>query len=254
MEKRILIILFLSCSCLFAQNRRAGFFPQVASSGGGGGNNVALVGANSGGTVSPSSQANLTYNLGGATVTSGNSVIVGVALAGTGLNNFAAGQLTKTAGTATIGTIALDSAKNQGAGDIACAIYRVPITGNGTITLQYANGVNAFIIIGEGEFTGLNASPVGTSGSNGGTSATESSGSVTTGANGMIFYIATEDSTITWTRTFSDTLIFNQHDGNANFTGLVQFKIINASPNTLTSTTESSSIAWVVAYQAYITN
>lgn len=232
---------------------------QWANKQGGGGaivNNIALVGTNFGGTDSTGLQlASLTYDLGGASVTAGNTVIVGVALAKPGaMNNFAPGQLTKSAGTATIGTIALDSSKNQGAGDIQCAVYRVPITGSGTLTLQYANGVVAFILMGAAEFSGLNAAPVGTSDSTSGNAQPESSNAIATSALGMIFYIATEDSTLNWARTWSDTLVYNQQNGTTRFTGLVQFKLVNTSPNTLTSTVEAAGINWITASQAYITS
>ena len=74
-----------------------------------------------------------------ANVTAGNLLVVLVETA-TPINNEppAAGGLTKTAGTATLGTISLDSVATQDVtpwGYIHSAIYSIKITGSGSLTL-----------------------------------------------------------------------------------------------------------------------
>lgn len=227
--------------------------------GGGGGNNAALVGSNLGGTDTGGTDAtSLAYSLGGNTVTNGNFVFLGVIAApGDGQAvTFTAGQLTKTAGTSTVGTIVLDAHVDPTSTLSGCAVYRIPVTGTGTITLTWAsgNGHPYFLLIGAAEFTGINATPLGPAGTNTGTSATASSGSVSTPTNGVMIYASSEQSVGNWTRTLSDSNIYHVDTGASTITGIVQYKIVNSSPNTMTSSLESSSIQWFVSYAEYKTS
>jgi hypothetical protein len=193
-------------------------------------------------------------------VTSGNNVIIGINLfhnAG-GTFNFITSDLTKSAGTATIGTIALDASLAAGASTIGTAIYRVPVTGTGSLTLLYTmtgQASNHSLQMGCAEFSGLNATPLdgAGSGSNSGTGTNHTTGSLTSTVPGMIYYAATELSDANFTRTISDTTVKNDQSGATLFTGLVQFKLISTTPNTLTDVTGADSVAWKVAYATYKT-
>jgi len=224
---------------------------RYASSGGGGANNIALVGSNFGGVSDGTTPASRAYTM-PQSVTSGNNVIVLCATA-SGTMTYTAGMLAKTGGTATVGTIVLDGGTNATSPNLlGLGIYRVPITGSGTLTLTFTPTSSRYSSVSAAEFS--NIASVNTFGFNGGQSATETTGSQAGGSPGMIFYGATENSSATWTRTYSDTLIFNDAAASTDFTAISQFKLISSSPNTLTSTTESSSIQWVTAWVIYNSN
>lgn len=212
-------------------------------------NNIALVGSQTfhAGSVNASSTTLSTPG----NVTSGNYVIVGVNT-WSGVSSLTAGMLTKTAGTCTIGTIVMDKTQgNVGGGSTCTAIYRVPITGNGSLTLTFNAGVSTWIVAGGGEFTGFNASPVGTPGQNNATGTSHTTGSITTGFQGMIFYCGTEEPNANFSRTFSDTSIFHVDTGASTSTGIIQYKLFSSDPNTLTDTTGSDSEIWQVIYVPY---
>lgn len=197
--------------------------------GGGPTNNAAIVGGHLGG-ASAATGATVAFSFAGATVTSGNFIFCGVN--DLSAPAYVAGFLTKTAGTSTIGTVVLDQSRATNA---SIALYRIPVTGTGTITLTYnpANGAN-YRNIGCAEFTGINATPLSTnSGLAGGSSALHSSGSITTTDVGVMIYVASEVPNADFTRTLSDQLIFKVDTGASTSTIVVQYKIINSSPNTL---------------------
>lgn len=236
--------------------------PGGKTPGGGPTNNAAIVSGHLGG-VAGATSATLDFSFSGANVTSGNTVICGVSdLSGP---TFAAGFVTKTAGTSTIGTVALDQTESTRLTPVA--IYRVPITGTGTVTITYnpANGAN-YRLMGCAEFTGVNATPLSTHGSafssvNG---TLHSTGSVSTTDVGVMFYVASENPNADFTRTFSDVSVYSVGTGGSTATIGVQYKIINASPNTLQDCTGATptlpggacntggdSEEWNVAYALY---
>lgn len=93
-------------------------------------------------------------------VTAGNLLIVTVAkLTLTGsADAFLLADLSKTAGTATIGTITLDASHNynySGTNYIATAIYSVPVTGSGSLTMRCVLGSSQYGIIAVAERSGL---------------------------------------------------------------------------------------------------
>ena len=211
-----------------------------------GGNNVAIVsghlGGGGGGLV-----ASVAFSFAGATVTSGNTIFCGVSLFGG--SALTSGMVTKTAGTATVGTITLDQATTNSEG----GVYRVPVTGTGTVTLTFNNGSSQFEMMGCGEFSGVSASPLSTHSNSAGTaSASHTTNSVITTDVGVLIYTDYEENNNDFTRTYSDQLIFKIDTAGSTFTGITQYKIINASPNTLTDTTGTdASSVWQVAYALY---
>jgi len=84
------------------------------------GNNVALVGTNFGGAINLPATQSLAFTL-PASVTANNTVICGVAIY-PGAQTFSSSQLTKTAGTATIGTVALDQRDDAVGGGTGVAL------------------------------------------------------------------------------------------------------------------------------------
>lgn len=253
-------ILILWCLCLPIgpdQVLRVGY-----KASGGPTNNVAIVSGHVGGTNSaPASTTS--FSFAGANVTSGNTVLCGVM--DLGLSTFSALFLTKTAGTATVGTIALDQGLIGTASGSNTGIYRIPITGTGTVTLTYNDGTSNYIVLGCAEFSGVNATPLSTtSTAAGGPGVLHTTGSITTTDVGVLFYVASEAPNADFTRSWSDTIVFHVDTGASTGTAIIQYKIINASPNTMqdctgatttlpggTCTVGGDSELWNIAYALY---
>ncbi len=240
-------------------NATAGRLVQIpAAAGGGGSNNVAIVSGHLGGAKVENGSA-VTFNFAGATITSGNTLLVGIVLFtnDSSTRNFATSQLTKSAGTATIGTVALDQHKDFLSGgalvdQFGCALYSVPVTGTGTLTLNFAGfAAGEYIMIGAAEFSGVNATPLSTTSKTTGTAATHTTGAITTTDVGVMMYVAYDLGSVDYTRTLSDVLVVKFDTPSTTISGIVQYKIINASPNTLTDTTGAQSNQYQTAYALY---
>ena len=250
----ILLVMALSASGLLAQEWNGWWAGGSSGATSGSGNAIALARTPSAGSSAQATTLAYTFDA-SHTVTSGNTVLLAIAsyLSGVG-HNYAAGDVTKTAGSATIGTVVLDQATNQMADISGVAIFRVPITGSGTLTLTYNNTTaGGFIFAMGSEWVGFNASPVGTKATSTGTGTSHTSGSISTTSAGIIFYVASEVSGGDFTRTYSDTLLYKVDAGASTYTAINQYKTISSSPNTLTDTTGSDSSAWRVVYVQYIT-
>jgi len=215
------------------------------------GNNVVVVAATKGGLYDDGST--VAFNMNGANVTSGNVVFCGVSQGSE--VTYTAGMLTKTAGTSTVGTIALDKTYAKTGGPTV-GIYRIPVTGTGTLTLTFNPDSGNYLVMGCVEFSGINASPVSTTngtatGTGSGGSAIETTGSVSSTDLGVMIYCACEASTDDYTRTaISDVEVFKSNSASAHQTGLVMYKVINSSPNTLTNTWPEN-VVWSLCYQLY---
>ncbi len=238
-----------------------------AVAGGGGSNNVSVahyggVKADNSASVSSGSISNGNWN---GNVTSGNIVVIMVEQANDGWNPLVT-DLVQTAGTATIGTVVLDQHVNNSGTFVGLAIWRIPVTGTGSLTLNVANvngvagstannGANGragnFFILSALELANINATPVDTSNTATGSGTTRSSGSITTTAPGIIVYCSCGDESSDYTPGPSDTDIYSVGTGSSTMIGCNQYKLHTGSPNTLTDTTGAVSGNWVVAYVAY---
>lgn len=131
----------------------------------------------------------------GETVTSGNSVLVGCATwwgAGGG-ETHAAGDLTKTAGTATVGSAVKDvevTPIDCDGGGAMCnsTIFRIPITGTGTLTLTVLNnGAESLTCVAQ-EYSGFDATtPLQGSNTGSNTSGAPTTGTVAGTGEGLFF-------------------------------------------------------------------
>jgi hypothetical protein len=128
-------------------------------------------------------------------VTSGNRIIVTGAMYTSSAVDFVAGNCTKSAGTATIGTVTLDKYYNHAtSGYIGVGIWSAPVTGSGTLTMQVNNASSQGTIIGLSEFIGLASGVDGTGSTAGGTSSgTEVSGTFNTSAAGVVIASVSQD-------------------------------------------------------------
>lgn len=223
---RTALIFALLLASAFSQETITASFRKT---GGGATNNAAIVSGHLGG-ASAATGATVAFSFAGATVTSGNFIFCGVN--DLSAPAYVAGFLTKTAGTSTIGTVVLDQSRATNA---SIALYRIPVTGTGTITLTYnpANGAN-YRNMGCAEFTGINATPLSTnSGLAGGSTALHTTGPITTTDVGVMIYVSSETPNADFTRTWSDTIIYHIDTGASTSTIIVQYKLINGTPNTL---------------------
>lgn len=113
----------------------------------------AVSGQNGGASAAASSD---TYAF-GSNVTSGNTVIIAGGQTEAASDAWVAGDCTKSAGTATIGTPVLLASNNvnfQASIYARTALWLVPITGSGSLTMQISNGSSPFwTLIAGHEFT-----------------------------------------------------------------------------------------------------
>ena len=222
----------------------------TTQAGGGGGSSIAAVAGQNKGEVGTSALGNLTFT---NAVTSGNQVIVTVQA----YRNSAPviNAPTKVSGTSAIGAFTRDATYSGHSGSnnyFRVDVYRAPVTGSGTLTLGFS-GTFAYSLAAINEYSGMAASPVdGSPVTNTGTSATESSGNVTTStAGGMVFMSSTELSTTNFTYTQSNTNVYNNGQGATGFTGQAQHKLTpSAGTNTLTAGT-GNNWYWVALGVAY---
>jgi hypothetical protein len=223
-------------------------------SGGGGSNNVALVGSQKDGATDGTQPSSRAFAMPG-NVTSGNVVIfIGFVFHGAALT-ITSGMLTKTAGTATIGTIVMDSSTNATTTLPGIGIWRVPVTGSGSLTLTFNYATSAFSGVAAAEFSGMNATPLDSNSGTSGTGTAETSGTVTTvGAGVIVAGFAEGNSGLNWTRTNSDQVIFQDSNATTHFTCCAQYKINSGTSNTVTSTSDASGTNWASRYASYKTS
>lgn len=192
-------------------------------------------------------------------VTSGNLlIIVGVKYSPSN-DTFAAGDCTKSAGTATVGTITLDKVNNynySGSEYVTVGIWSVPVTGTGSCTMQVGGGVaGSYWIIGIEEVSGADtgASRVEGTNSNQNTSGAPDTGTVAS-AGGALFVgglgTVTSGAT-THTADGAFTLIYEQEDGSAHMTGSVIDMIVTTGTTDSASWTAPSGPQWAAALAVY---
>jgi hypothetical protein len=156
--------------------------------------------------------------------------------------------ITKSSGTATIGTPRLDASVALAAGtQLLTCLFMVPITGSGSLTLQFTGAGTDPATYGWDEITGLGSSPTkDVAWTNSGTGANYSTGAQALGAAagylaagfaegnsaGIIVYSAE-----------SDTVVFEQVDA-SKVTAAVQEKIVSGGTHTITMTVNNVGMAW----------
>lgn len=194
-------------------------------------------------------------------ITSGNRIIiVGIKFSPSN-DAFAAGDCTKTAGTATIGSIALDIQVNfnyTGGDYIAVGIWSAAVTGTGSCTMQVGGAVaGSYLLIASDEFT----SSIGsitfdtgkTSTGTGSTGAPTASAITPSAYDGLIIGgvgTATAGAT-THTPGSGFTQIFEEEDGSAHMTGSAIYRVLTSGSGTA-NWTAPTTVPWAVASAAYI--
>lgn len=245
--RRLLTIILLLSSFGFTQAKLGGktaingkvvLSPGV--SGGGGGGSIAFVAGQNASEQSVTANTLPTLAI-PSSVTSGNAVIIQVVCFSSG-STPTISLPTKSSGTATIGTVVQDNTglATSGATNWRFSIFRMPITGSGTLTVGFTVALCDDSGSAISEYSGITAVDVAPTVTTG-TSVTESTGSITTSAGGMVTQISSEASTGNFTYTQSDVSDANFPNGASQMTYQAQHKITSSAGSyTLTAGTANS--------------
>lgn len=194
-----------------------------------------------------------------SSVTSGNLVTLTCFTYQNAGGTLAAGDVTKTAGTSTIGTITLDKSFETTVGPAqAVGVWSVPVTGTGTLTLQLGSqpaGSFFSFCIGEYSGTDITASRVETTNGAEGLTTTPGSGNVTTaGAALLLGSLATDGGGATAiTEDTPWVLLGEEENGLAQERGSIIRQIVTTGTTDQAGWTIPSAENWgacVVAYKA----
>jgi hypothetical protein len=221
---------------------------------------IAQVASQSGGVTTDSSDSvSRAY---GSNVTAGNLVyVVCIKYVASGTPaDFVAGDCTKSSGTATLGTIALD--KQFRSTIFAVGIWSAIVSGSGSCTMQVSkNATEAtngdYWALGTDELsatTGWNSSRVEDSQTGTGTSTTQTTADLTTASGGAFVGGTTLDTGNNETTYAADgafTQIYREPDGTAHAVGLSEIRISASGLTDAVSTTTSGSVIYHAAGVVY---
>jgi hypothetical protein len=166
------------------------------------------------------------------------------------------GDIAKASGTATIGSFALDShaERTNGGEAVASAVYSVPITGAGTITITFA--ATHYYWCGVAEFSGTALSGVDGQNTGNGITGLPATGSVTSaGAAVFVGALATYTAgALTHTPGADYEQIYEQENGALHMTGSSEDRIVGGSTSdTADWLAPNMSAAWCAALAVYRT-
>jgi len=162
-----------------------------------------------------------------------------------------AGQLTKVAGTATIGTIALDDEQTDGTAT-AVAIFSIPVTGTGSCTLRFTGSAGGYYWGNTSEWEGLQSTKE-TSNSATGSSATADSGNVTSAAGAVFVGVAGTNQTNadTYTADGAYTVLNEEEGGATHQTGQSAYKTVGTGNTDSFTSTLGGSHVWCCCAVVY---
>lgn len=194
-------------------------------------------------------------------VSSGNLLVVGVAaFTGTNNNPCLLSMIAKQAGGATLGTWTMDSQilyKPDGTNYIACAVYSVPVTGTGSLTVRFNHPQAAVdsVFIGCQELAGADLSATRQDGQNTGTGTTGNApvtATFTTTTDGYILAVETDGrSSGTEVAGTNYALVFAE-DNTLKLTGHVEDRLTTVALSNTTGTWPNTlNGGWCCAAAAY---
>ena len=221
---------------------------QDASFGGGGGTITFVQSAHgeAGSGVSPTA----TFS---SNVTSGNLLVIVASAyrAGTPPHAFSLGDLTKSSGTATLGTAQLDiqHARSTGSNEGRVAIWSIPVTGTGSLTLSLAVNTGDYANLAAAEFSGADTTSgrldtsLGNDGPGTGTGCVI--GDMTSAGAGVFVggFAAYTSTTSSWTPDGAFTTIYNVGDVAYNASAAI-YRIVSS------ATTDSADVSISPGYDA----
>jgi hypothetical protein len=196
-------------------------------------------------------------------VTAGSLIVVTGMKYSPTTDAFAAGDVTQSAGTATIGTVSLDRGHNLDLGGAigfaSTGIWSAIVTGSGTLTMQVGGALaGSYLLIAAGEFSGSwDASRVenvnsGGSATNGQTSF--SSGTAATAGAGLFVGCLQYSCSTTQTNTpdAAFTEMYSNEAGTTDDTGSAGYRIVSsATTDAWDGTMQSANDGWAAAVVAY---
>ncbi len=180
-------------------------------------------------------------------VTAGDTVIVET----TAYQGSGSITVSMKAGTAKIGTPVKDKEYTNGA--FTLAIWRVPVTGSGSLTMGATRRNDWYTFISLSEYKGMAANPVAAVDQNTATSTTEMTHAMANSAPGVVVMLSTENSTNNFVYAQSDNNIYNYSNGANGFTAQSQDKINAAAGSFTFSAGTGNNWTWysvAVAYKA----
>lgn len=198
-----------------------------------------------------------------ANVTAGNLLLVAGMKFNDGSDAFVAGDLTKTAGTATIGTIAMDVSVNfdvdGGLHFIASAVWSIPVTGTGSCTLQVGGApANSYLLIGSDEYTSGNGQIVlepGVTSTGSALTGAPATGDITSAgsAQSVFFGAVALDASIgiTITPDAAFTQVYEDEAGLTDMCGSVIRQIVNTAVTDAASWTAPTLNQWAAVVASY---
>lgn len=193
-------------------------------------------------------------------ITSGNTIFVLGMRYTTSSKAFVAGDCTKSAGTATIGSIALDSATeyNVSAGNyLQIGIWSASVTGTGSATMQLAaGGGGSYQIMAIDEAHSDVGAISFVAGSNkAGSGATgapaTASGSSTTNAIFMAAVATITSGATTHTPGLTYSQIYEEEDGASYQTGNAEYKIVTGATSSTADWQAPTTVPWAAALAVY---
>jgi hypothetical protein len=170
-------------------------------------------------------------------VTAGNLLLIyGMKFSET-VDPVVVGDLTKTAGTATLGTITLDETQNSNYSGTACeatAVFSVPVTGSGSCTMTLAGATaGAYLFVAVDEFSGVDTTGTRVDGINAGSGNTTApdTGTVTSTAGALLAAAMANDAGVNEaiTEDAAFTLEAESEDGATHAVGSAIFRIVTSS-------------------------
>lgn len=195
-------------------------------------------------------------------VTSGNLITVGCSRFNGGANTaFVAGDCTKSAGTATVGTITLDKQANVNTTNPNQAgVWSVPVTGTGTCTMRVAGAAASYYALGIGEYSGTDVGASRVESSNSNTATTNTTPATTgngTSAGEALFFAAlsVDDGSGNSLNTAGNsfTNIHSETNGTAHQCGAIARRIVVTGTTTQGSWTEETTLlnGWACVVVVY---
>lgn len=194
-------------------------------------------------------------------VTAGNLIVVcGIAYAQHSSTGLAVGDCTKSAGTATIGTIALNSNityKYDSTNYMSVAIWSVPVTGTGSCTMQVTSYTSWYVDMSINEYTsslGSNKLTLNDHRTGSGASGAPATASGSSTAN-AVFCGATSNSgasnPITCTPGATYTQVYEEEDGADYESGNIEDKIVTGATSSTADWTAPTTYPWAAALAVY---
>lgn len=214
---------------------------------------ITAVGSQEGGVTQDSASA--VSRAFGSNVAAGNLIVV-LCFKDIGGSAFVAGDCTKSAGTATVGTITLDKELRfdlgGGSDQVAVGAWSCLVTGAGSCTMQVSSAAGTYFGLGTGEYNAtlgwdasrLEATNTGSSATDNWTAGDTGNGTSAGGALFMGVLASNGSSSKVLTPDASFTQIFEQEDASLHIVGSTQRRIVSSGTTDAANWTLEAGSGW----------